>query len=144
MPLKFAYNWNRDWGSSDQRKKIMLKGREFGYTEARAVVKASLTHNEAGALKQLLDTGLVRVITGPHISPKSANGKSDRKLHITVTIFKMSPRTDGPHPVHYGTYHLNVSDDGTFKSLSKAEAGEKLGNPYDDNNAPQIATSADL
>ncbi|WP_310497777.1 hypothetical protein [Sandarakinorhabdus sp.] len=136
MPLTFALKWNFDYKS---QKLHQVGGKDFTAAHAIALLRVALFQknsegkpffNGTGALKDEIDSGTARVISGPH---KTSGG--DTRQHITVHCAR-----------GHVTYHVYISKNGNCSGVSQEAANptKKPGHVNDDWNAPVIADSAAL
>lgn len=136
MPLTFAFKWNFDYKS---QKLHQVDGKDFTCAHARALLKSAIFQMDpegkasfpgTGALKDEIDNGTARVISGPH---KTSGG--DSRQHVTIHCAR-----------GHVTYHVYISKKGNCSGISQeaASTSKKPGHVNDDRKAPVIANSAAL
>ncbi len=128
MSLKFAVKWNYDY---EKNAPLKMNGKDFGFTEARAVLRDALNLIGGAGLREFIDNHPARVINGPH---KSA----DPSLHMTV----LGKRTTGGE----ACFHVYVTKEGNANKEKGVSPGPttKKGHALDDWDSPIINHSRDL
>src|SRR5262249_28074818 len=128
MTLKFAKKWNWDY---DRDETMQFNGADFGYVQAREILKQAVAHFQGGGLKAAIDSDEARVVRGPH---RTEGG--DKRMHMSVHCKTMRV-----------IYHIYVSPNGTVSALDQENisgVSPKTGHVDDDPNAPAIANVSQL
>jgi hypothetical protein len=129
VALKFAFKWNWDY----QKDAIQLfDNKPFEYTAARNLLKAAVADAIKGCgLKLEIDTGVARVVKGPHKTPGG-----DTRFHMSVHCVNMRV-----------IYHVYMSKNGNYSGMNQEPVSgmnPKTGHVMDDRSAPTVPDCASL